>query len=290
MDTNAVKTKTEPQHSPISDVKPLRPGNRPVDGGAYTFSEEEMKAYLAEEPGAEKWFRPWIGGPELLRGKPRYFLYLKEARPEDLAELPLTHARVRQVEEFRAGSQFPEVMKMAQMATHMMEENVPDAPSLLLPALTSERRSYIPMTLAEPDVLAGTTLFVLPDAGLYELGVMESVMHMAWMRAMADKVREDYHYDPEKVYNTFVWPDVTPEQKKRIEETAQGILDARAEFPDKSLAVLYDDRNMPEALKEAHAANDRAVMEAYNMDPDRAGEEDIVDLLRIRSREKTGAA
>lgn len=283
---NEAHAAKEPSAAPISEVNRLEPGNRPVDGGAYTFSAEEKADFLGEEPGAEKWFRPWIGGPELLRGKPRYFLYLKDAAPEDLAQLPMTHERVRQVEEFRKSSQFPEVMKMAEHPTQLAAENVPESGFLVIPTITSERRSYIPMGLLEGGTLAGTTLYVLPEGGLYELGILESKMHMAWMRAMAEKVRQDYHYDPQKVYNTFAWPEITPEQKKRIEETAKGILDARALFPDKSLAVLYDDQHMPEELKQAHEANDRAVMEAYGMDPDRASEEDIIDLLRIRARDK----
>lgn len=272
------------REKPISGMPGIGPGNRPVDSGALTFTKEEMDAFLEEEPGSGKWFRPWIGGPEFLRGKPRYYLYLKDATPEELAQLPKSSERIRQVEEFRASSQFEDVAKMASKPALLVEENVPDGPFLVIPTIASERRSYVPLAVLEPGTLAGTTLYVLPDASLYELGVLSSNAHMAWMRAAADKVDSDYRYTPEKVYNTFPWPEPTPEQRQRIEETAQGILDTRAKFPDKSLAVLYDDRHMPQELREAHEANDRAVMEAYGMDAGRASEADLLDLLRIRNR------
>lgn len=269
---------------PVSDVPIIGPGNRPVDSGALTFTKEEMEAFIAEEPEAAKWFRPWVGGPEFLRGNPRYFLYLKDATPEELAQLPKVSERIKQVEEFRSTSQFEDVAKMAGKPTVMIDENVPDRPYLIIPSIANERRSYVPLDILEPDTLAGTTLHVVPDASLYEFGVLGSNAHMAWMRAAADKVGADYRYAPEKVYNTFPWPEPTPEQRQKIEATAQNILDTRAKFPDKPLAVLYDDRHMPPELREAHEANDRAVMEAYGMDAERAQEADLLDLLRIRHR------
>lgn len=275
----------EPRQKPLSDVPEMGKGNRPVDGGAYTFSREEMENFVSEEPGAEKWFRQWIGGPEFLRGNPRFYLYLKDATDEDLAELPKAKERVEQVAEFRGSSQNPEIAAMAGKPAELIEENIPDTPFVVVPTIVSERRSYAPMGIMEPGTLVGTTLYVVPDASLYELGVLESGAHMLWMREAAEKVREDYHYSPETVYNTFPWPTPTEEQKERVRQTAQGILDARAKFPDKSLAVLYDDKSMPPELRKAHEENDHAVMEAYGMDADRAADADVLDLLRIRSRE-----
>lgn len=274
--------------APISSVPALITGSRPVDGGAYTFSKDEKDSFVAEEPESEKWFRPWIGGPELLRGNPRYYLYLEEATPEDLEKMPKSTERISQVEEFRRSSQHPDIAAMADRPAALVEHNMPDAPFLVIPTFASERRSYVPMSVLDPGTFAGTTLYVMPEASLYELGVLESAAHMAWMRATADKTGTDYQYSPERVYNTFPWPTPTPEQKKRIEETAQGILDTRAKFPDQMLGTLYDDRHMPDELRKAHEANDRAVMEAYGMDPDRAQEADVLDLLRIRNRELAG--
>ena len=287
MDDKENKGAVSPQEKPISSVPEIRAGNRPVDGGAYTFSEAEMQDFLKEEPAAEKWFHKWIGGPELLRRNARYFLYLKDATPEDLADLPQTHERVEQVEEFRHSSKFPEIAAMADKPQELVEENVPGVSFLVIPSIASSRRTYSPLDILEAGTLPGTTLFVLPEATLYELGVLSSSAHMHWVRSNAEKVDEDYRYAPERVYNTFPWPDATPEQKRRVEETAQAILDARAKYPEKSLAVLYDDRSMPDDLRQAHEANDRAVMEAYGMDADRAQEADLIDLLRIRNRELT---
>lgn len=287
MEEKEARTTAAPQEKPISNVPEIKAGNRPVDGGAYTFSAAEKSDFLSEEPGAEKWFRRWIGGPELLRRNARYFLYLKDAKPEDLAELPQTRERVLQVEEFRHSSRFPEIVQMAERPLEIVEENAPDGPILVIPSIVSERRTYIPLDILEPGSLAGTTLFVLPDATLYELGVLSSSAHMNWMRANAEKVDEDYRYAPNRVYNTFPWPDPTPEQKKRVEETAQAILDARALYPDKSLALLYDDKSMPAELRKAHEENDKAVMEAFGMDAARAQEADLIDLLRIRNCELT---
>ncbi|MBD5560477.1 MAG: class I SAM-dependent DNA methyltransferase [Clostridia bacterium] len=289
MSDNKAGEAARPQEQPISSVRPIRPGNRPVDGGAYTFTEAEKDAFVEQEPGAEKWFRKWIGGPELLRRNARHFLYLKDASPEDLKDLPLTRERVAQVEELRRTSQFPEITAMADRPLDLVEENIPEGAFVVIPSVASERRTYVPLEILEPGTLAGTTLFVVPDASLYEFGVLSSLAHMNWMRQTAEKAEEDYRYAPETVYNTFPWPEPTAEQKKRVEETAQAVLDARAKFPDKTLASLYDDRTMPSELREAHERNDRAVMEAYGMDADRAQEADLMDLLRIRNRELTPA-
>lgn len=278
-----------PRVHPISNVPAMQPGNRPVDGGAYTFSAEEKEDFLAQEPQAARWFRPWIGGPELLRGRPRYYLYLQDATSEDLEALPESSERVKLVEEFRRSSRFPEIVKLGEKPLSLAEESIQQSPYLVVPTIVSERRTYVPVGMLEPEALAGITLHIVPDATLYELGVLASSAHAAWMQATADKEEGDYRYVPAKVYNTFPWPEPTPEQKKRIEETAQGILDARALYPDKSLAVLSDEKSMPPELRKAHEENDRAVMEAYGMDAQRATTDDLLDLLRIRFRELTAA-
>lgn len=276
--------RVEPKSTPVNGAPLMGSGNKPIDGGAYTFSGDEMEEFLGKEPGAAKWFRKWIGGPEFLRGSARHFLYLKGITPEELSELPEAAERIRQVEEFRSTSKNPEVLALAERAAELAEENVPDGPFLVIPTIASDRRSYVPMGILDGGTLAGITLNVVPDAGLYELGVLESSPHMMWMRANAEKSGDDYKYDADRVYNTFPWPEPTEEQRAKIEQTAQGILDARAKLADRTLASLYDDRTMPEELLAAHRSNDAAVLEAYGLSEDAPGE-DVLALLRDRYNE-----
>ena len=201
-------------------------------------------------------------GYEFINNKPRYCLWLVGCQPNVLRTMPLVMERVKAVQEMRASSGDPGARKKAETPTLFREQRNPER-FIAIPIVSSERRRYIPMGYLDNSVIAGNKLFIIPDATLYHFGVLLSNVHMAWMRTVAARLKSDYTYSKDIVYNNFPWPEPTDEQKAKIEQTAQAILDARALYPDSSLADLYDELTMPPELRTAHQKNDRAVMEAY---------------------------
>lgn len=177
--------------------------------------------------------------------------------------MPECLKRVEAVRQFRLASKSAGTVKLAERPTRFHVENMPQGNYIVIPEVSSERRKYVPMGFMTPDVLCSNLVKIIPDASLYHLGVLTSNVHMAWMRAVCGRLKSDYRYSKDIVYNNFPWPNPTEEQKAKIEQTAQAILDARALFPDCSLADLYDEVTMPPALRKAHQENDKAVMRAY---------------------------
>ncbi len=250
------------QH-PICDVPEIGIGNKPIDGGNYLFEKEEMQEFIKQEPKSAQYFRPWYGAQEFIHRKPRYCLWLGDCSPAELRSMPHCLKRVEAVREYRLASPSPGTVKLADRPTRFHVENMPKGGFVVVPKVSSEKRRYIPMGMMDSKTMASDLVFVIPDATLYHFGVLESNVHMAWMRAVCGRLKSDYRYSKDVVYNNFVWPEVTDEQRQRIEATAQGILDARALYPDSSLADLYDEVTMPVELRRAHQNNDRAVMAAY---------------------------
>ena len=253
----------ESRNKPICDIPEIGIGNKPIDDGNYLFTETEMREFVAKEPAAEKWFKPWYGSQEFINRKPRYCLWLGNCPPNELRKMPECMKRVEATRQFRLSSKSAGTVKLADKPTHFHVENMPDSTYVIIPKVSSERRKYIPMGLMTPNILASDLVFIIPDASLYHLGVLTSNIHMAWMRAVCGRLEMRYRYSKDIVYNNFPWPTPTGEQKARIEQTAQAILDARALYPDCSLADLYDEVTMPPELRKAHQANDKAVMQAY---------------------------
>ena len=253
----------ESRKKPVSDVPDIGIGNMPLDGGNYLFTEEEKAAFIAIEPASEKWFRPWIGSHEFINRYFRHCLYLKDCPPGDLRKMAECMKRVEAVRRFRLESSRASTKKLADFPLSFSTTNIPNSDYIVIPKVSSERRRYIPMGLMTPNILASDLVFIIPDASLYHLGVLTSNVHMAWVRAVCGRLKSDYRYSKDVVYNNFPWPTPTDEQKARIEQTAQAILDARALYPDCSLADLYDEVTMPPELRKAHQANDKAVMQAY---------------------------
>ena len=177
--------------------------------------------------------------------------------------MPQCMERVNAVRDFRSSSQRASTKKLADFPLSFATSNIPDANYIVIPKVSSERRRYVPMGLLSPDILSSDLVFIIPDATLYHLGVLTSNVHMAWMRAVCGRLKSDYRYSKDVVYNNFPWPTPTDEQRARIEQTAQAILDARELYPDCSLADLYDEATMPPELRKAHQQNDKAVMQAY---------------------------
>ena len=253
----------ESRNKPICDIPQIGIGNKPIDGGFYLFTETERDEFIRKEPASEKWFKPWYGSWELINRQPRYCLWLGECPPNELRKMPECMKRVSAVRDFRLASKSAGTVKLADRPTRFHVENMPNGTYIAIPEVSSEKRRYVPMGFMSPDVLCSNLLKLVPDATLYHFGILTSNVHMAWMRAVCGRLKSDYRYSKDIVYNNFPWPSPTDAQKRKIEQTAQGILNARELYPDCTLADLYDEVTMPPELRKAHQNNDRAVMAAY---------------------------
>jgi hypothetical protein len=249
---------------PLCDVPEIGIGNKPIDDGNYLFTPEEKAEFLHAEPRAARWFRRWIGSDEFINGYERWCLWLGDCPPEELRRMPEALKRVEAVRAFRLTSRSAPTRKLAETPTRFHVENIPDATCLVIPEVSSERRRFIPMGFVGPDTLCSNLVKIAPGATLFHFGVLGSTMHMAWVRYTCGRLESRYRYSKDIVYNNFPWPkDPEARHLKAIEEAAQGVLEARAQFPGSSLADLYDPLTMPPALTRAHQALDRAVDAAY---------------------------
>lgn len=253
-----------PSKTSIFDAPQIAFGNQPRDGGNLILSEEERYAAISSEPNIEKYILPYIGSLELIKGTHRYCLWLKDTPPQIIAKSPFLLERVKKVQEFRLASKAKTTNQYAKIPARFAQVAQPNSNYLAIPEVSTSKRKYIPMGFCSRDIIASNKLFVVSNATLYHFGILESNVHMAWMRVVAGRLGDGYNYSKELVYNTFPWPIPTPEQKTKIEKTAQRILDARSLYMDCSFADLYGENMFlyPELLK-AHQANDRAVMDAY---------------------------
>lgn len=255
----------ESRATPIEDVFEMGIGNKPIDGGNYLFNEEEMHSFIEIEPSSRKYFKKWFGAQEFINRKNRFCLWLGEATPSELRSMPNVLKRIEAVRNYRLSSPSEGTRKIAEKPTRFHVENMPRGNYLLVPRLSSENRRYIPMGFMTPNDLASDAVQIVPNASLYDFGVLTSNVHMAWMRTVAGRLKSDYRYSAKIVYNNFPWPKVTEEQREFISKTAQAILDARSLYPESTLADLYDELTMPGELRKAHQENDIAVMKAYGM-------------------------
>ena len=249
--------------NPICDVPTMQNGGKPTEGGLLILSEEEKDTLIKNEPLAEKYIRPYMMGKDFIQRKPRYCLWLVNAHPADLKKCKQVLARVEKVKEYRLQSPKAATQKKAQTPTLFDEVRECATDYVAIPKVSSENRRYIPIEYLPKEIIPGDKLFMLQGVSIYHFGVLTSNVHMAWMRTVCGRLKSDYSYSNTIVYNNFPWCEPTPEQKAKIEQTAQAILDARAKYPDCSLADLYDETTMPPELRKAHQANDKAVMQAY---------------------------
>ena len=271
----------EGRNKPICNVPKMRRGNQPTDGGNLILSETEKYELLSKEPDAAQFIKKFSMGADYLRNKFRYCLWLVNASPKQLKAMPLIMKRIQAVREMRLNSSFKQTRDMADTPTLFREQLNPEH-YIAIPEVSSQNRRYIPMGWLDNSVIPGNKLRMLVDATLYEFGILESNVHMSWVRTVCGRLKSDYDYSVHVVYNNFPWPSPTEEQKQTIEKTAQGILDARALYPDSSLADLYDDTLMPPDLRKAHQANDRAVMQAYGFPVKGFTESDCVaELMKM---------
>lgn len=247
-----------------ADAPTMGIGNKPIDDGNYLFTPEQRDAFLAREPAAKPYFRRWLGADEFLNGWERWCLWLGDAEPATLKTLPLAMERVAAVRKYRAASRSAPTRKLAESPRRFHVEFMPDKDYLVIPEVSSERREFIPIGYFKPDTLASNKLRVLPDATLYEFGILTSSMHMAWTRYVTGRLKSDYQYSVNIVYNNFPWPQAAPEEKRqRVAAAAAGVLAARAAHTGSTLADLYDPDAMPDDLRTAHRELDKAVDSAY---------------------------
>jgi len=251
--------------SALHEYPSIVQGNKPWDGGYLILSIEERNELLDKYPESEKYIKPFIGSYEFINGKKRYCLWLKGISPAEYRGIPEIMERLNGVADTRRKTKTVAVQAQAETPMLFSQIRQPDSNYLAIPEVSSEKRRYIPIGFMTPNIIASNKLYLVPKADLYMLGVMISNVHMAWMRAVCGRLKSDYSYSP-AVYNNFPWPIPTEAQKAKIEQTAQAILDARALYPDCSLADLYDEIAMPPELRKAHQQNDRAVMQAYGFD------------------------
>jgi hypothetical protein len=248
---------------PICKVSKMIWGNKPVDGGNLIIEEEDYEDFLKREPNAKKYLKRFYGSHEFIQNKERWCLWLVNANPEELKKLPYVLERVDQVRKMRLSSIDAQARKLAEIPALFRDTNNPKK-FIVVPEVSSERRKYIPIGFLDDNSIASNTLQMIPDAGLYEFGILTSLMHMAWVRSVCGRLKSDYRYSNSIVYNNFPWPEnPNDKQKATIEKAAQKVLDVRAEFPNSSLADLYDPLTMPPKLVKAHQELDNAVDLAY---------------------------
>ena len=271
----------EKRMHPICDVPEICLGGQPIDDSNFILTEEEKNELLQKEPQAEPFIRPFMMGKDFIDRKPRYCLWLMGANPTLLRQCSLVVERVKKVKKFRLQSNRTSTLKAAETPTLFGAPFECKSSYIALPKVSSENRRYIPMDYLSPEIIPGDKLFCMQGASLYHFGVLTSNVHNAWMRATCGRLEMRYSYSNTIVYNNFPWPNPKPEQKSRIEATAQAILDARAKYPDCSLADLYDEVTMPPELRRAHQENDRAVMAAYGFSTKMTESECVAELFKL---------
>lgn len=260
---NAENIFIESRKVPICNVAKMTTGNRPADGGHLIIEADEYDSFITQEPGAKKYIRRLSGSEEYINNKQRWCLWLVGVSPAELKKMPLVMKRVQACKEDRLTGA-PDRQKLAETPTLFRETKNPET-AIVVPCTSSERRRYIPLGFIDKNTILTNSAIYIPDATIYEFGILISNVHMAWMRTVCGRLKSDYRYSKDVVYNNFPWPTPTNAQKAKIKQTAQAILDARALYPDSSLADLYDEVTMPPELRKAHQNNDRAVMQAYGM-------------------------
>ncbi|NLW71414.1 MAG: class I SAM-dependent DNA methyltransferase [Chloroflexi bacterium] len=272
----------EKRTSPISDAPPMITGNRPTDGGHLIIEADEYEQFITKEPGAQKYIKRFLGAREFLHNEPRYCLWLVGVSPKEINAMPLVKERVRKVKETRENSPDAGARNLAFRPAEFRETNNPKT-AIIVPRVSSENRLYIPIGFVGSDIICGDQNMLIPDGTLYEMGVISSSVHMAWVRAVAGRLKSDYRYSAYIVYNNFPWPQKTEESVARVEKAAQAVLDARTSYPDRSCADLYDPLFMPPDLRKAHQNLDKEVIRAYGKDPAAWSTESAIvsDLMQL---------
>lgn len=266
--------------TPLCDVPIACKGSMPIDNGNFIFTTEEKDRLIAESPNLAQYMHRYIGARDYINGgEPRFCIWLDGVSPKEYRNNNEVMRRIHNVQEFRQNSSAKPTQKAAERPSVFYYISYRHQPTLVIPEASSYRRKYIPMGFIDAEIIPSNLLVTVSGATLYNFGILTSNVHMAWMRTVAGRLKSDYRYSGNTVYNTFPWPTPTDAQKTAIERTAQAILDARALYPDCSLADLYDVVTMPPELLRAHQQNDKAVMQAYGFWGSVKNESDCVARL-----------
>ncbi|MCM1315600.1 MAG: N-6 DNA methylase [Alistipes senegalensis] len=278
---NAPDIIVEERSKPICDVPAIVRGSQATDNGFYLFTPEEKVDFIHKEPQSEKYFRRFMMGKEFINNIERWCLWIPDISPKELKSCPEILKRVQAVKDFRLASKNKQTQLSANIPWRFGQYRPPSKNFIAFAKVSSERRRYIPFGFLTDDIITGDKLFTIPDATLYMFGILTSNVHMAWVRTVCGRLKSDYSYSTTIVYNNFPWCNPTPEWKKKIEHTAQAILNARNLYPDCSLADLYDELTMPPELRKAHQRNDFAVMSAYGFDKKITESECVAELMKL---------
>lgn len=299
--TDAPNIIVQSRNKPLCKISPMIYGNKPADGGFLIIEDNDYSQFVKKDPNSEKFIKPLLGAQEFLHNKKRWCLWLDGANPSDLKKCPLVMERIQKCKETRENSVAAGIRKFAATPTLFAQITQPvGKPFILIPRVSSENRRYVPMAFLDGNTIVSDAVQIVPEATLYELGVLTSNIHMAWMRAVCGRLESRYRYSKDIVYNNFPWPfqiengklknenELSEKEKLSIfnsqlsiSKTAQGILDARAKYPDSSLADLYDELTMPPELRKAHQENDKAVMAAYGFSVKMTESECVAELFRM---------
>ena len=254
----------EKRGTSICNVPEIKFGNQPIDGGFLLFDKNEKEELVLKEPGAARYIRRYVGSQEFIHNEERYCLWLVNVDPVEIKKLPLILERLKKVSEFRLASKREGTRELAKTSSLFAFISHEESGYVLIPGVSSENRKYIPIGFMPKDVIASNACLIIPNAVLYHFGILESKMHMTWVRHVCGRLKSDYRYSNSIVYNNFPWPEEPSAEKvKAVEIAAQSVLDTRKKYSTSSLADLYDPLTMPVDLVKAHQALDRAVDSAY---------------------------
>lgn len=262
----------------ICDVPIMSAGNKPVDYNQLKIKENEYDDFIKNDPKSIKYIKRMVGAEEFINNKLRYCLWLVDCPPNEIRQMPMVKARIEACRKARIESGTPEALRLAETPTLFRETKNPSM-YLILPAVSSEKRKYIPIGFQNKDIIPVMGVLIIPNANLYHFGILTSNVHMAWVRAVGGKLKSDYRYSKDIVYNNFPWPKATEEQKRSIEKAAQEVLNARELYTESTLADLYDPLSMPTELVKAHKNLDRIVAAAYGSKNFSSEEERVADLM-----------
>ena len=273
---------------PICNVSEMSVWGKPVEDGNLILTEEEYRDFIEKEPLAQKYIKTIYSGNDFISGKQRYCLWFVDATPKELQSMPLVMERINKVREYRLKSTKQATRESADTPYLFQELKNVTSDYLAIPKVSSEKRKYIPIGYLTKDIICTDSIRFVPNATLYDFGIITSIVHMAWMRVVTGRLEMRYNYSNTVVYNNFVWVDASEQQKEQINKTAQAILDARKLYPDSSLADLYDPLLMPLELRKAHKANDKAVLALYGFKPDASEEEIVAKLMQMYAEKVKG--
>jgi hypothetical protein len=260
---NAPTVFIERRNKPICNLPIMQKGNEMYDDCNLIIEADEYEDFIKKEPLAKKYIKRYVGSEEFINNKIRYCIWLLNVDPSEIRKMPLVMERIEAVRNFRLKSKREATKKTAATPSIFSVIHQPTTDYILFPVISSEKREYIPIGFMSPETIVSYAVFTIPSATLYHFGILTSRMHMVWTRYVCGRLKSDYRYSNDLVYNNFPCPEPTEKQIKNIEEAAQEVLDCRAKFPDSSLATLYDPLSMPPALLKAHQKLDKAVETAY---------------------------